>query len=145
MPKRKYVDPGLDCSNDVDRTKQEFKDECDMNNIVARINKSGFVPLEAQDSLRRAVFGDASAMPTSLEQIYEVAGRADAAFEQLPAVLRERFGDMATALKWIEDPANLKEAQDLGLLAKSAPAVPAAPAIVAEEAAASAPQEKSGT
>ena len=145
MPKREYVDPGLDCSNDIDRTKQEFKDECDMNNIVARINKSGFVPLEAQDSLRNAVFGDATQMPSSFEQVCEIAERGDIAFMSLPALIRERFGDLSNVLKWIEDPANLKEAQDLGLLAKSAPVVPAAPANVATEAAASAPQEKSGT
>ena len=30
----------INCTEEEDCTKQSFKDECDMNNIVSRINKS---------------------------------------------------------------------------------------------------------
>ena len=58
----------INCTEEEDCTKQSFKDECDMNNIVSRINKSGFIPLEAQDSLRRQVYADVSGAPQSLEK-----------------------------------------------------------------------------
>lgn len=138
--KNERPDPVIDCSKDVDRTKQEFKDECDMNNILKHIDKTQFVPLAAQDSLRRQVFADVSAAPGSLEEAYEIAERADEAFAALPAAVRDRFGGMENVLKWVEDPANKKEAQDLGLLSKDALDVPAALANAAKEGAPSAPQ-----
>ena len=58
----------INCTADEDRAKQSFKDECDMNRIVGRISKTGFIPLEAQDSLRRQVFADASVLLRSLSR-----------------------------------------------------------------------------
>lgn len=109
------------CTAEEDCTKQSFKDECDMNNIVARINKTGFVPLEAQDSLRRLIYDDASTAPQSLEAAYEIVQRAEDAFAALPARVRERFPHPAALLAFVENPDNMKEAQDLGILAKTAP------------------------
>lgn len=109
------------CTSDEDCTKQSFKDECDMNHIISRINKTGFVPLEAQDSLRKQIYGDASNAPSSLEDVYAIVSRADGAFLSLPAHLRERFGGPSGLLSFLEDPANVKEAQDLGLVAKPQP------------------------
>ena len=111
----------INCTADEDRAKQSFKDECDMNRIVGRISKTGFIPLEAQDSLRRQVFADASAAPQSLEDAYAIVERADQAFNSLPARLRERFGGPSGLLEFLDDPENLKEAQDLGLVAKTPP------------------------
>ena len=111
----------INCTADEDKAKQSFKDECDMNRIVGRINQTGFVPLEAQDSLRRQVFADASAAPQSLEEAYAIVERADQAFNSLPARLRERFGGPSGLLEFLDDPENLKEAQDLGLVAKTPP------------------------
>ena len=88
----------INCTEEEDCTKQSFKDECDMNNIVSRINKSGFIPLEAQDSLRRQVYADVSGAPQSLEEAYSIVERADEAFSTLPARLRERFGGPAGLL-----------------------------------------------
>lgn len=117
----------INCTADEDCTKQSFKDECDMNNIVSRINKTGFIPLEAADSLRRQVYADASAAPASLEDAYAVVNRADAAFSSLPARLRERFGGPVGLLSFLEDPENLTEAINLGLVGKMQPTPPSAP------------------
>ena len=117
----------INCTADEDMAKQSFKDECDMNRIVGRINQTGFVPLEAQDSLRRQVFSDASAAPQSLEEAYAIVQRADAAFASLPARLRERFGGPSGLLEFLDDPANLEEAQTLGLVAKTQPRAVSAP------------------
>lgn len=117
----------VDCTQDEDRAKQSFRDECDMNNIVSRINKTGFVPLEAQASLRRQIYGDFSQSPQSLEEAYAIVGRADAAFAALPAALRERFEGPAGLLAFVENPDNLKEAHALGLIAKTQPSPISAP------------------
>lgn len=111
----------INCPQHEDRTKQSFRDECDMNNIVSRIRKSGYIPLEAQDSLRRQIYADVSGAPQSLEEAYAVVARADKAFSTLPARLRERFRDPSGLLAFLDDPDNLKEAQDLGLIAKPKP------------------------
>lgn len=111
----------INCTESEDRTRQSFRAECDINNIVSRIKKTGFVPLQTQESLRRQVYGDASVVPQSLEEAYAVVARADAAFASLPARLRERFQHPAGLLRFIENPENLKEAVDLGLLAKTQP------------------------
>lgn len=124
MTKRKNV---IYCTDAEDRTKQSFKDECDMNRIVSRINKTGFVPLEAQSSLRRQIYGDVSGLPQSLEQAYAIVDRANSLFAALPATLRSRFGGPDGLLAFVEDPKNLKEAQDLGLVAKSEPTPISAP------------------
>lgn len=136
MTKRKNV---IYCTEDEDRTKQSFKDECDMNRIVSRIHKTGFIPLEAQSSLRRQIYGDFTNTPASLEAAYEIVNRADAAFSRLSATLRERFGGPAGLLAFVEDPDNLKEAQDLGLLAKPAPIPLSAPNLGASELPGNAP------
>ena len=117
----------INCTADEDKAKQSFKDECDMNRIVARVSKTGFIPLEAQESLRRQVFADVSGVPQSLEDAYAIVQRADAAFTSLPARLRERFGGPSGLLEFLDDPANLEEAQTLGLVAKTQPRAVSAP------------------
>nr|QJB20043.1 MAG: internal scaffolding protein [Microvirus sp.] len=106
------------CTDAEDRTKQAPASSCDMNNIVARIKKTGQVPLEAQSSLRQQIYGDASDFPQSLEECYAVVDRAERFFSSLPAVLRQRFKSPAGYLEFIENPDNLEEAQSLGLVAK---------------------------
>lgn len=123
----------INCTTKEDRTKQSFKEQCDMNNIVSRIHKTGMVPLEAQASLRRQIYGDASNAPQSLEEAYAIVARADEAFLSLPAALRLRFGGPSGYLEFLENPENIKEAQDLGLLAKPKPAPISAPKSGASE------------
>ena len=131
--------PTINCTAAEDRTKQAFKDECDMNRIVSRINKTGFLPLEAQSSLRRQIYGDFTNVPATLEAAYEIVNRADAAFARLPATLRERFGGPAGFLAFIDDPKNRKEAETLGLLVKNEPTPISEPKTAASELPANAP------
>jgi len=125
MTKRKST--ALYCSADEDRTKQSFREECDMNHIVAKINQSKVVPLEAQAALRRQIYGDFTAAPGSLEEAYAIVQRADDVFNALPAKLRVRFGSPAGFLDFIEQPENITEAEDLGLLKKMQPVPVSAP------------------
>lgn len=109
---------GIDCSQndpsqDVQGAHQEFKDECDINVIIAK-HEAKNVPLPA--SRVEAVFGDFSDSTDwhgKLNAIHE----ANEAFMELPAKIRSRFGnDPGKLLEFLHDPANRSEAQELGIV-----------------------------
>lgn len=104
-PKRK-----IDASHDG-RTKQNFKDECDINSIVARALRAGMLP---QGKLN-PVFSDFSEVKSYQEGL-DVVIRAQNQFNALPAHVRKRFhGDPAEFLEFATDPKNTKEMVELGL------------------------------
>ena len=133
-PRKKIV---LSCDPSKDRTQQSFKSECDLNNIVKRIQQSGFVPLNYQESFRRQVYGDFSGVPASLEVAYQMVQNASDFFAGLPASLRARWSGPGALVAWLDDPKNLEEAQTLGLVAKPAPKPGSADSPAPREASAS--------
>lgn len=104
---------GVCFSGEKTRTKQEFRDEVDINHIVKRYMKTG-VPLPIPT--KSPQFGDFSTgfdYLTIQNRIAEVKS----VFANLPADVRRDFGnDPSQMLDWIADPANVEEAQALGLL-----------------------------
>lgn len=118
--------PRLAYSYNVDggRTKQEFKDECDINIIVRNFVKHG--ALSPRDiNARTAMYEDVSGIGDLQSSMSKVEA-AKAGFERLPAAVRERFGNSAVALlRFVLDPANRAEAIELGLIDGPAPVVPA--------------------
>jgi len=101
-----------------DMTQQEFRDEVDINTIVRRFGVTGKVPVSAVPG-QVGDFTGVTDYQTALNSLLE----ADAAFEVLPASVRERFRNSAAMmLQFLEDPANRDEAVKLGLVA--APVVP---------------------
>ena len=94
-------------------TKQSFKDECDINNIVSRFDKTGVLDHEA---LVKPKFGDflgVSDYQTALNQVIE----AEEAFEALPAKVRARFDNQpADFLEFCSDEKNYDEMVELGLI-----------------------------
>lgn len=116
-------------------TKQSFKDDCDINVIVARYAR-GQVPRVNPLPPR---FEDVSSVDYS-EAMYVVAN-ARSAFEGLPARLRARFhNEPRELLAFVSDDRNRAEAEELGLVVK----VAAAP-VVAPAASAAAPGRKGST
>jgi len=103
------------------KAKQSFRDECDVNVIMSRWEKSGVPP---SGTSKTPMYGDFS---TALE-FQEALDRVMAAqrtFEGLPAAVRRRCGnDPALFVEFCEDPANLAELVKLGL-AREAPKPPA--------------------
>lgn len=100
-------------------TKQSFKDECDINNILKKYKRAlGAEFLDQYQGFLDGKFEDVSAgvdYRTALHQISE----ADAAFEAMPAGLRARFdNDPGLLLDFLGDSRNRDEAIELGLLAK---------------------------
>jgi len=95
----------------VGRTKQAFKGECDINNIVARYRVTGELP-----STRRGYFADVTRVPEYREAL-EVVSNAQAAFDSLPAKVRNEFmNDPAVMLAFLEKPENMERAIELGLV-----------------------------
>lgn len=103
---------------DEGRTKQSFKDECDINNIMARFQKTGVIAFANKFQAR---YGDVTGV--DFANAMRVVADARTMFAELPARVRERFAnDPARFLEFVQNPANKDEARALGLLKPEAPA-----------------------
>lgn len=99
------------------RTRQEFKNECDLGLIVRRFMKTpeGLQALRNAQGYLNARFEDVSNIPDYRDAL-ELIKRSEAVFEALPAILRSRFqNDVASFLDFVDDPKNLDELRSLGL------------------------------
>lgn len=95
-----------------DKAQQQFKQECDINNIIARYKKTGHLP--ASGRIGRYI--DCTQIP-DYQQALNTIHQANSAFMELPAKLRLRFdNDPGELLKFLENPENYQEGVDLGLL-----------------------------
>lgn len=109
------------------RTKQSFKDECDINKIMHRFkNVMGADYLNRYNGYVNGQFGDFSNVVdyrSALDQI----SQARAVFEALPSKVRARFfNDPAEFLDFCQNPANEDEMVNLGLATKRPPVQDAA-------------------
>lgn len=103
----------LDCSGDPGKTRQEFKEETDINVIMRKYAKTGQLP---QLIKQNPSYGDYTSVQ-SYQEAVEVAQSAQEKFRHLPVNLRTRFqNDPAKFLEWIDNDANLHEASKYGLL-----------------------------
>ncbi len=117
MPDRQHVRVVVDCSNDKIRTKQSFRDECNLNNIMRKYNKTGVISPDILNQ-RQAVFADVSEIG-DFQHCKQTVIDADAAFLTLPAALRARFkNDPGQLLDFCADPGNREEAIELGIITK---------------------------
>jgi len=108
----------VDFSNSPSRTKSEFKDEADVNNIVAQCIKKAMA-LPSGD--RQPMFEDFSNIGTYQDAVSSVA-QANEEFSHLPSELRAKFdNNVQSLIDFIGDPENKEEAISLGLLAEEAP------------------------
>lgn len=97
--------PGKDESG----AKQSFKDEVDINRILARYQVDG-----ALNHFRNfePEYGDFTGCEFT-EAMY-VVGRAKTIFEELPSRVRQKFQNPGEFFDWIKDPGNREEAESLG-------------------------------
>lgn len=105
----------LDCSGDPGLTKQSFKDQCDINNIMAKFDYDMSL---VRDDLNnaRGDFLDLATMPSYHDSLNAVLA-ANQAFADLPASIRKRFdNDPAEFLLFVHDPKNRDEMRTMGLL-----------------------------
>lgn len=104
---------GLDCSESPTKAQQHFRDECDINVLVARFARTGVPDALPAPSMAQfdEVFDFQSAMQTIID--------ANASFASLPSKVRARFqNDPGQFLNFIHDTENRDEAVRLGLVPK---------------------------
>lgn len=94
------------------RTKQEFRDECDINNVVAQHVLTGQFTHVAAAMPSYGDFSNVEDYQTAANQILQ----ADLAFAQLPAKVRKRMQNSPEVfLEFMADADNQAEAIELGL------------------------------
>lgn len=94
------------------RTKQAFKDECDINQIMARYQKTGVIDFINK---HQAQYGDVTGI--DFQQAMETIASAQSLFNDLPSTIRTRFkNDPAQFMDFVHDPANAAEMHAMGLM-----------------------------
>lgn len=103
----------IDFSDSPSLTRTEFAEECDINVLMARYEKTGILPSNMNGNVPQ--FLDVTDIPdyrTTLDMLND----ASAAFMALPAQVRKEFDN--DALKFVEfarDPENLPQMRTWGL------------------------------
>lgn len=104
----------LTCGDSL--TKQEFKDECDLNIMMDKWARTGGIPDELLN--RPSVYGNFPTQNSYQEHANRVA-EAKSDFEYLPSSTREFFAnDVGNLIDFLSDETNLEEAVELGLVQK---------------------------
>ena len=106
---------GLDCLT-PSRTQQQFKDECDVNNILRNYVNTGILTHTAAVAPE---FGDFSEMPADYGEALALIHKSEEQFAMLPSEVRERFDNRpANLISFLQDVNNREEAEKLGLVNK---------------------------
>lgn len=104
-------------------TKQSFKDECNINKIMARFEKTGAIDHYAKYA---PTYGDAS--PLELMDAQQIIINAETMFSELPSNIRKRFHNSPEEfLEFVQDESNIVEMRKLGLAKSEAPPEPPIP------------------
>ena len=102
---------GTVCETET-RTQQQFKDECDINKLMAKFGVTGEIPQNIRPPMQEeyeGIFDFQSAM--------NVIREAQEAFMQMPSGVRARFqNNPAVFTDYFQDPENRLEAEKLGLV-----------------------------
>lgn len=104
---------GVLICNTPSRTKQHFKDDCDINRIVMKYRRDGII---THVSNRVPFYADVTQVP-DYRTALGIVNHARSRFAMLPSAVRDRFGnDPAKLLEFLKNPENRSEAERLGLL-----------------------------
>lgn len=98
-------------------TQQSDKDACDINKVMTRYLKTGFIPQISEGGM----YGDFSSVEDYHLQLIRVQD-AQKDFMLLPAEVRKRFKhDPAELIDFLSKAENRQEAEELGLIPRSEP------------------------
>lgn len=105
------------------KTLQNFKDECDINNIMKKFERTGMLN---HAKAFEGGYGDFTDTPVDFQEAMNIVLRAEEMFATVPAKVRKEFdNDAGKFLSFVEDPANLERCRELGLaLPVEEPAAP---------------------
>ncbi len=111
------------------RTKQSFKDETDINQILAKERKTGLI---THVNRFQGQYADVTGAVDYQEALNAVADAREA-FASVPAGIRAQFeNDPGTFLKFVTDPTNAETMYDMGLAVRPAAEPDPASATTAE-------------
>ncbi|QCQ84684.1 internal scaffolding protein [Blackfly microvirus SF02] len=111
---RDNPDFNLDCSDLPSLTRQEFADDCDINNLMAQYEKTGVINHFNNGEPR---YYDFEEMP-DLQNSLHILKDATTAFMSLPAHVRKEFdNDPTQFIEFASDPKNLDKMREYGLAA----------------------------
>lgn len=103
-------------SDEPSLTKQSFAADADINTIMERYAKTGYLVDPLNPSTRKPQFDDFSSVP-DFQEAQEIVARSCEMFDDLPSKLRDRFNnDPLDLLAFMSDPANHEEAIKLGIV-----------------------------
>lgn len=95
-------------------TQQQFRDECNINNILEKYQKTGAI---AHANNHAANYGFASSL--DFRESMEIVTQAQEMFQDLPSSIRNKFGNSPEAfLDFAQNPENASEMVSLGLAEK---------------------------
>lgn len=93
------------------RAQQQFKDDCNINIIMKRYQKTGAIDHYAKYGQE---YGQAS--PVTLHEAMNIITRAQTMFNELPSTVRNRFDNSPQDfLAFVQDGKNAEEAKALGI------------------------------
>lgn len=94
------------------RTKQSFKDECDINKIMAKFQKTG-----ALTHFQKHAPNYGFATSVDFAEAMRIVTTGQGMFRDLPSSIRRKFGnDPAQFLEYVQDENNHEEMVELGLV-----------------------------
>lgn len=100
------------------RTLQHCKEQCDINNILAKYKKTGILPVGRTGMPQFGDFANIEDYQNNMNRLLA----AQEAFDSLPASIRKRFGnDPANLVDFCSDESNYDEAVKIGLAKKREP------------------------
>lgn len=103
----------LECPEGSSMAKQSFKKECDINQIMAKYQKTGAV---THVNKHEGQYGYATDI--EFREALEVVRQGQEMFNDLPSSIRNKFSNSPEEfLAFVQDPQNAEEMRDLGLVA----------------------------
>lgn len=94
------------------RVQEHYKDQVDINNILAKYRKTGVIDHVKKTQAKYGDFTDMLDVAGNLDKVK----KAEQAFEQLPAELRNKFKNSIPAFfEYLKDDANTEECIKMGL------------------------------
>lgn len=96
------------------RTRQEFEHECEINNIMAKYQKTGLVDHVTKYN---PTYGDYD--PIDFQTALNTINEGEAMFAELPSAARKYFNNSpGEFMTFIQDPDNIDKMVELGLASK---------------------------
>lgn len=104
-------------NKEVTQTQQHFANEVNINQIMAKYERTGFLTDPTKRATREAIFGTIVNQNMSYHDMVNHQNEVYEEFMQLPSQIRKRFGnDPHNLIEFLSHSKNKDEAQKLGLI-----------------------------